>query len=357
MNLRTRLLFGYWYLVGLLVIAAATATFGFLHLSAGIESVLQENFKSIRACMRMVESLERQDSVTLASLVGGEVSSAELTAFDTEFLGALGEAEGNVTEAEEKPVVQAISEGFASYRSARDGLLAVAADRTPTEYNASVLPGFIALKRAILELVEINQQAMVEADREARESALNSAIWLGILVGIALLSLIAMSRALQRHFLSRLVRLERAMIGIAEGEEGRRLRETGRDELTVMARQFNRLLDRRQELAAASDGRVAQERRTLLGLLSGVGHEAALYNLSGNLQASAGAELHAIPEVANWIAGEGRESIARWEEHPEGSLPEGQVGLPAGGHARIRLLGGGQGSVRPVGWLVERFPG
>jgi HAMP domain-containing protein len=203
--------------------------------------------------------------------------------------------------------------------------------------------------------VEINQRAMVAADRGAREAALRSAGWLGVLVGIALLSLVGLSRSLQRHFLSRLSRLERAMAAIAEGEESRRVREEGSDELSLIARQFNRLLDRRQELSAASDGRVARERRVVLGLLEALGEGAALYALSGALMASASESPRFESEVADWIASEGRKLVERWGSTASGAPPTGRVDLSSGGYAAVRLLAGGRRRAG-VGWLVTPQP-
>ena len=82
MRIRTRILVGYGYLVGLLVLGAASAAIGFQQLGAAIDRVLAENIDSVRASIAMLESLERQDSATLRLLIEGEPRSEALDAAD-----------------------------------------------------------------------------------------------------------------------------------------------------------------------------------------------------------------------------------------------------------------------------------
>ena len=69
MNLRTRLLAAYGYLVVVMLAAAVAATLGFHAVGQGIGRVLDENVRSVRASIDMLETLERQDSAVLGVLL------------------------------------------------------------------------------------------------------------------------------------------------------------------------------------------------------------------------------------------------------------------------------------------------
>lgn len=347
MTLRLRLLLGYGYLVLLLLLATGTSLVAFLHLSAGIEAVLEENFFSIRAAMVMIEALERQDSATLAALIEGREELVEAEAPERSFEDALEEASANVTEEGEAEVLAAIRAGYGDYRAARARLLAARPERPLAAYEEEVFPRFTAVKSRVLELLALNQRAMFQAEREARQTALRGGTWLGFLVVVALVSLAFLSRAMQRLVLARIERLVSGMTAIA-GRHRRRLREEGEDELARIAREVNRLLDQYDRLEASTRGRLAQERRLVQGLVALV-PERALFGLSGELWAGELAGRGAEERVADWIRTEGSGAAEAGEAFAT-SLPADGAGSEAG-ELRLDLVVAPGG--RPVGWLAR----
>jgi len=345
MTLRARLLLGYGYLVALLLFTAGSATLSFLHLSAGIEVVLDENFRSIRAAMAMIEALERQDSATLAALIEGHHQMVDMASHEEAFQDALDEAAGNVTEEDEPETLAAIHADYAAYLKAREALFADLPDRPLTAYNQRVFPRFSAVKHDVIRLLDINQRAMFRADRQARETAVQSSTWLGFMVIVALISLVFLSRAMQRRILSRLSRLRSGLFVISSDLQGR-LREEGGDELAMIAKSVNRLLDQNEELKARNQGRLAQERRLVLGLVGASGEGAALFTLSGELIAGEVEDRALEGVVSAWIQGPGRrhaEAARPLAKRIEGGADEGAAEVEL-------LLAPGE---RPVGWLAR----
>jgi HAMP domain-containing protein len=352
MTLRLRLLLGYGYLVALLLLATGSAMLGFFHLSESVDVILEENFASITAAMRMLEALERQDSATLAALLEGRAEVPEMEAHEEAFLAALEAAEGNVTEEAERPLLERLRRDFMEYRQARERLLAAQPESPLRAYNTRVFPVFSAAKAQVFELLDLNHQAMVEADRETRQAALQNGAWLGFLVAVALISLVFLSRALQRRLLARLADLRRGMGAIAAGEHHRRLRDDESDELGAIARHFNELLDQLQQVEARMRGRLSQERQAVLGLVRHVGGGAAVYDLSGRLLAGGEEEPFGgrLPdELMDWVDEEGS---LRLDAVGEGGGDGPQVVEVDGKPMHIDLLLASPR--RPVGWLVRR---
>lgn len=343
MTLRARLLVGYGYLVALLVLVAGSAMVGFLGLSAGVQEVIEDNFRSVEASMTMIDALERQDSITLAALIEGQVDRDALEEQEGAFREALEIASSNVTEPEEPEILDSIRQRHGTWREARDLLVEEQPERPLAAYEQSVFPAFLETKGAVLELLAVKQIGMIQADRSAREAAIRSGTWIGFLVVVALVSLVLLSRVLQQQILRRLEELREGVQSIRAGEY-RRLRQEGDDELALIARGVNGLLDGYQELEGRARGRFAQERRLVLGLLRACGEGALLFGLSGELLAADTdpGELEGL--VEDWIGEKGRD-LARKAEPVRQTLSYG------GGEVTVSLLiAPGD---RPVGWLVR----
>lgn len=345
MSLRIRILLGYGYLVVLLLLAAVGALLGFFHLSAGIDAVLEENFASVRAAMAMVERLERQDSLTLANLAGrrGTAELAQETKrLDGEFLAALGRSEANVTEPGEEEILVAIRSSFEAYRGVRRELLSSAPEAPLAAYDQEVFPAFTEAKNAVVRLLEVNQQAMFRADREARRSAVRNGTWLGFLVALALVSLVLLSRALQRDLLRRLDALRGGLEAVVAGAGQRRLDDRGDDELAAIAGHVNAILDHHQRTEGRFQGRLARERQLVLALVLAMEDGSEIFDLSGQLAAGDPGPTPRRRAVSEWIAGEGRDRLE----------DQGTVRAEVEAHGRkmaLRLLRAGR---RPVGWLA-----
>lgn len=257
MSLRTRLLIGYGYLVLLIVLAAGGAAIGFFDLSRGIDRILQENVRSLTAATDMLEALERQDSATLAALVqpgvGPEIRQG-LDHADIAFAESLADAKGNLTvEGEEKLLAQ-IEQEYNRYTELREALLARRLESPLAAYNEETFALFVHVKQSVLDLIEMNRLAMVEADRQARQTAMQNGVWLGVLVALALLSLIFLSRALRRVLISRLTSFEKVSEAIAAGDAKRRLEVGYKDELGSIARHFNAAIDAQEHLRQEAQG-------------------------------------------------------------------------------------------------------
>lgn len=349
MQLRTRLLVGYAYLVVLLLVAAGSAALIFLDLSQGIGRVLEENFRSVRAAVDMLQALERQDSLTLTLLVDPATAGDDFETLDAAFTEALGKAEANVTLSGERESVTRIRNGFARLQAARRRLFARSPDSPLAAYRAGVEPVFTALRTEVVRLLEMNHEAMLAADAGARRTASRAGVWLGGLAALALLSLPLVSRAMQRGVIDRLRGLRDAVRAIAQGDARRRLHERGTDELAVVAAEFNRLLDERDELRGRLDGRLAHQRQLLLGLVAELGDGAAVLGLDGALVAWAGREPASadLERLREWAGGAGREHA--------GTFGSAELELTGGRRVRLDLLAAG--GERPVGWLVRPVAG
>ena len=341
MKLGTRLLIGYWYLVGLLIVFATAAALSFLSLGRSINTVLDQNSASVQASMMMLDAIERQDSALLSSLLGDAGAPAILEASERTFLAAVASAREHIAAAGEAEVIDRIERKYAELRIARDRLLQAAWEQPLLAYQAEVLPEFLAVKRSVVELHEINHRAMVEADQRAQKVARRQAMLHGALVVVALLSLAFLSQALGHGVLERLAELTSVVRAIAGGDSERRAVPGSGDELGVVARQLNAMLDKVQQVESELAGRLQQDRQLLVALLCQLPHSAALLSLSGLLVAST---LEAEDQEAVETAVAALDGLAM---RTHGRVIERTTG---GREVTLRLLEAS--GERPVGWLA-----
>jgi HAMP domain-containing protein len=336
MTLRVRLLLGYGYLVALLLLASGSAMLTFLGLSERFDAVLEEDFTGIQAAMELLDSLERQDSVTLGALLEPD-ARAEMAEFEASFDGALQSLESHGES--EQPLLSGLRSAYSEYRRARDQLIAAQPQTPLAAYREEVLPHFQKVKTLVRQVLDEHQRELIEAGRHARETAIQSSAWIGFLVTVALVSLVFLSRALQGQLLARLMELREATRAIAAGDSRRRLRTAGKDELAVISRNINEILDRLQASEIRAQTRVTHDRRLINALVYHLGPDAALFTASGDRVAG---ELDGDRELER--------GIAEWIRQTHGGEEESPTPAPSG--LLIEPVRGLDGRI--IAWLARR---
>jgi methyl-accepting chemotaxis protein len=353
MNLGTRILLGYGFLITVLVLTAAGAALGFHQLGRGIEMVMAENFKSVSAATQMLEALERQDSASLSLVLGKKEAEEDLDAQRKRFNRELAKAEANITMDGEGAIVADVARLFSSYSAALDTLIASGSSATLAAYDTRTLPRFMAVKDAVLRLLAVNHQAMLDADMSARRFALRGSIVLGFVVAGTLLSFGFLSRLLNRDLLLRLTDMNNAVKDVAAGDLGRRFDPVQNDELGSLARQLNAALDARSEADGRMRGMLSQQRQLLFAMLEQWGRGAALIGLDGLLIAST------LTDERNRVIADSREAIrekarAAIRKAPA-DLQKTMLHIVTDSGETLSLNPLVAGRQRPVGWIVT-FP-
>lgn len=341
MNLYWRIILGYGLLFALLVASALGASVAFRELGQNIGLVLDENYGSIKASVRMIESLERHDSAILALLAEPDSSRDPLQRARNEFRSGLAEARGNITIEEERPTLDRIERDFTLYGQACGELLEQPGELSLATYESATQPLFRSVKDGVLRLMDLNHEAMIQADRSARAYAQARAAISGLMVALAALTVIPLVRSVSRNVLGRLQHLREVAEAIAGGDHMRRVSVDRDDELGLFGRQLNAMLDRQLELESDVHGRLAAERQLVLGLLNALPTPAALLTPAGRLVAST------LPATS------GAALLGMLRDHPEvfsGNRARQALSREGAAFELCRLDAGGG---RLVGWLAR----
>jgi signal transduction histidine kinase len=252
-SLRFRLALTYLYLVGVLGLVGAWGIYHFIVLGRAIDRILINNYRSVIAAENMKEALERQDSAALFHLAGHDAQARPQDAENRQrFLREYAFAAGNITERGEPAIIAAIDREFQAYSREMRAFLQAGSGGSPAEqrrfYFSRLAPRFLALKDRCDALLHLNQQAMLRANDRAIRLA-DRATWSTVAVAI-LATVLGLAHALR--FSTAIAAPLKAMAEtaqrIGQGDLEQQIEVRSRDEIGVLAAEFNRMADRLRKL-------------------------------------------------------------------------------------------------------------
>jgi signal transduction histidine kinase len=264
LGLRTKLVLGFVVLLAILLAVGVESISLLDRLGGSIDVILRENYKSVIACERMKEALERMDSGALFALAGEAPQGRALAKeHRPRFAAALATELGNITLPGEGERAERLRQLFGAYVPVLERVLApeIPLEQRRALYFQRLYPTFQQIKTTADEILEMNQQNMVEANDRARELAADATrrMALLLLAGIAVAGLCIF--VLSRAILGPLERLTRAAGEIAGGNLETTVPMTSRDELGQLAVAFNSMTARLRELRETDQARLLRDRR------------------------------------------------------------------------------------------------
>jgi signal transduction histidine kinase len=275
-------------------------------LGQSSERVLQENYRSVLALQRMMESLQQLDSSALLHASGRpELEAATAAGHRRRFEHELRVQQGNITEAGEEQATRRLASAWSEYLQRFDRLHA----QTPspalqTQYFDRLRPAYVEVRSAAEAGLLMNQDAMVRKSEEARRIA-DRSVTLLVVVSIAgfLLALYA-SAAITSRLLRPLSVLGQATRRIGEGDLAARVRIEGTDEIAKLAADFNAMADRLQKYRESSLGELLEAQRASQATIDSLPDPVLVLALEGYvLQANRAAEATLKIDAESGLAG------------------------------------------------------
>ena len=264
MSLRRRILSGYLAGLTLLLLISGWALSRLNLLGSASEAILQDNYVSILAANRMIDSLERQDTATLLFLLGEkEKGLALFNRYQAEFEQWLEVATGNLTQPGEGELVTRIESGYRRYLTRFEGV------KSGLAYS-SIEPTFQEVRTDSGHLREVNQQAMEQASKRAQgvaDSATRSVMGAGLLTCVVgLLSCLAFADHVTRPLLA----MARATKEIAEGRFEVELPPSGSEEIADLEEQIRSMARHLKEFHALNVDRLIREKERTEAILDAI---------------------------------------------------------------------------------------
>jgi len=238
--------------------------------------IISNNYDSVVAAQEMKESLERQDSAALFALLGArEKAMAQLREHRKRFDDNFQKAANNITEIGEPDSIEAIRRDRDAYYQLFDAFMVkVNATESSTsqpkqeersernEYFTRLEPQFNKLRAECDHLLQLNQRAMLAKSEAAAGVAqlwfYRTLLGAGVLVVAGLL----LALFLSNRIVEPLRQLTATTAKMAGGDLDARVAVSSRDEVGVLAAEYNRMAERIRQLRRSDLGKLLVAQQT-----------------------------------------------------------------------------------------------
>jgi PAS domain S-box-containing protein len=278
MNLRTKLLLGYVTFIAALVVLGGWSAWRLREMGGVSRRIMVNNYDSVVAAQDMKESLERQDSAALFALLGArEKAISQLREYRARFDADFKKAENNITEVGESDAIESIRRDRDIYYQMFDGFMgkvnateisrpqSVTRDDELTERNeyfTQLEPQFNKLRAECDHLLQLNQRAMLAKSEAAAGVAqlwfYRTLLFAGVLVVAGLL----LAFFLANRIVEPLRQLTATTARMAGGDLNAKVAVSSRDEVGVLAAEYNRMAERIRQLRSSDMGQLLIAQQT-----------------------------------------------------------------------------------------------
>jgi len=261
--MKQRIFLGLTPLFLLLIAMGAYAVSLFAKLGNSVDVILRENFRSVIVGQQMKETAERMDSALFFSLVGEEERGRKM--YDQnlpEFRESLNVEMHNVTLPGEGELANKVQQLHGHYTKRAEVFWQTRDIPTRRKmYFDEMLPIFTAVKDTVQEIIKINQDNMVEADRQARALSEKSTRYMifALLVGIA--GAVYFAARLQRSILEPIQALTTVSKELGEGKLDQVVPVMSQDELGQLADAFNKMATKLRAYRQVMGDQILQARQ------------------------------------------------------------------------------------------------
>ena len=261
--MRKRIFIGLLPLLVLLVAVGCFAVSLFSRLGGAIDVILRENYRSIVASQNMKESAERMDSALFFTIAGEWDRSRKMYGENLPVFEQNLDAElRNITISGEGDLANKVKRLHERYAARANEFLATADVEARRQlYFSEMLPLFTEINDTAQAILDLNQNNMLRADREARElSELSTRYMIFAIIGGLVAALYLASR-LQRSILRPIQALTGFSRELGEGNLDQVVPVVSDDELGQLADAFNKMAAKLRAYRQVTSDEILQARQ------------------------------------------------------------------------------------------------
>lgn len=241
-----KILAGFGLLILILSVAGIISYRELYRLETSVNTLLNNNYKSIEAAKSMVEALEREDSGILMILLGQlERGSGIVYSADSTFLTALATASGNITEPGEEEIIDKITDDYLQLKIKWESLLENEIREAGIDwYNNFLHQDFLTIKQSANTLMDKNQERMYDGAKLLKDKA-RRAIMPGIMAIIAsVIFSLLFNFFITVYFTSPLNKIIHAVSQIQPKDRKIGTTVKTNDELKTLEKELNNMIER-----------------------------------------------------------------------------------------------------------------
>ncbi len=241
-GIRQKLVLGFG---GLLLIVVAIGVLNIRHIDAlggAIDVILRQNYRSVVACQKMTESLERIDSGALFTFAGHyDEGMSTIRENEQNFRHALQVELGNITLPGEHQKAMQINTLFVRYYIIIKQVTnsSISFSERQRRYFTDILPLSQQIKQLSSQVLEMNQANMQAANDNARQMAASAHNTMLVAIFASAIIAILFSFRSHRWILMPIKKLTASVEEIRKGNLDLVLDTTSMDEIGLLSQSFN----------------------------------------------------------------------------------------------------------------------
>jgi two-component system, NtrC family, sensor histidine kinase KinB len=257
-TLRVQLLVSHLVLVVIMAFVIASAISSFFSLGHSIERVLKGTFGTVMACEHLNDVIERQNQ-SLTLLVTGDLPAARAEFRASELNEAFRDLDKNAGR-ETQDRVDELGEAIQKYQALVRRVLREAPTQTLEQlgdiYASEIRPVTIRLQTQIKAIQRTGQDAIQQANDQAKAESEQAAIRSLIQTGVALILALLLALRMIRVALTPLEQVAGQAKAIGSGDLDHRIDVRRTDEIGSLAQAFNAMAENLSEMRAKESRRL-----------------------------------------------------------------------------------------------------
>jgi two-component system, NtrC family, sensor histidine kinase KinB len=291
MTLRAKLLLAQAPLAIALVLIAAASLSAIAALGSRPELILKDNYRSVLAAERMLQTEKQLEDFVLSRAAGRPVLETTRADATAKFESELRAQEANITEPGEADATKKLRARWTQFQRMLDETLAAPTPERLGRYFDALVPAARELQRAAREILDINQDAMQRKSDSAHRSAERITALVVAAMAAAVLTGLFLSIWLMARLLRPLAALSQTVRRIGEGDLDARAPVTGKDEIASLGTEFNEMAERLRHYRSSSLGELLQAQQASQAAIDSlpdpviVVNAGAILNLNGAAEA------------------------------------------------------------------------
>ncbi len=275
-GLGRKLALSYGLMIIVILAVSSLGIYHIVHLGRAIDVILINNYKSIVAAENMKEALERQDSAAMFFIAShGPRARQQFEENAARFAAEFKIASNNITELGEAEIISDIDRQYAAYKQSLEGFMSQKAGRPLSPLSAAYFehlePGFVQLKSRLDDLLHLNQEAMVRANDRAIAVSRRAEFSTGGTAALALALALLFAWRFTRYVVDPISLLAEKAKRVGEGDFDQHITVSSKDEIGVLATEFNRMLVRLRDLRKSDYGRLLIEQKKSDAVIDSIG--------------------------------------------------------------------------------------
>jgi NtrC-family two-component system sensor histidine kinase KinB len=285
-SLKVKILIGYGFAFALMILVIIGSVSNIVSLGRATEAILRENYRSILSAENMIDALTDQNKAILLLLLGDKEGEALFLKSEAWFFEWLARAKDNITIKGEKEIVESIETSYSRfqetfYQFIKTGYSQVTGSDPSIElYQHTFHPFFIETKNNCLSLLQLNENAMYDASVSASRMA-EVAIWSTLIVSFAALLIgFIFSVFLAGKITRPLGRFIEAARKLSAGEYTIQVPVETKDELGILASEFNQLGSELARYHAMKIDQIVLERNKISAILSSIADPILVFDVN-----------------------------------------------------------------------------